>query len=386
VVIVVGEASGDLHAAKLVRAMKEADPSLFFCGIGGSAMRKVGVRILMEAADVTAVGVTESLAKLPVILKGMALVRKLIQSLKPDLLILVDFPDFNLRVAPVARKLGVPVLYYIGPQVWAWRQGRAVRIKDLVDRLAVILPFEATFYEKFGVPVTFVGHPLLDDDGGGVEIPDASGTDRDQGIGLLPGSRDREVERHLPLMIEAAGILKSRHPELRFIVSAAPTVGPAKIKAILQRCGSAVSFEVSEAPAGEFFQRVAVVMATSGTVTLEAALWGIPGVILYRVSPLSFWLGKALIRVRYIGLANLIAEKEILPELIQKDASPAALAALCDRMITDSDYRNAIRKACLQVRTLLGGPGASRRTAEIALTLMAGGRPAQREIGAGSEN
>jgi lipid-A-disaccharide synthase len=374
VVIVVGEASGDLHAAKLVQAMKKKDRSLFFCGIGGRAMREAGVRILLDAAKVTAVGVTESLAKLPIILKGMVLVKRLLKSLKPDLLILVDFPDFNLRVAPTAKQLGVPVLYYISPQLWAWRQGRAARLKALVDHMAVILPFEAAFYENFDIPVTFVGHPLLDSEE--EVIPDAPDPENrhQTRIGLLPGSRDREVERHLPLMLGAARILRDRHPELKFIVSASHTVGKAKVEEIILRFGSDVPCKVSEADVGQIFQQVGLVMATSGTVTLEAALRGIPGVILYRVSPVSYWLGKTLIKVRHIGLANLIAGKEILPELIQKDATPRTLAGLCDRMLVDTDYRNRIQMECSRVRTLLGGKGASDRTAAIALGLMANHR------------
>ncbi len=371
VVIVVGEASGDLHAARLVRAMKKTDPTLFFCGIGGQAMRDAGVRILMEASAVTAVGVTESLAKLPVLARAMALVKRLLKSLDPDLLILVDFPDFNLRVAPAAKKQGIPVLYYISPQLWAWRPRRAARLKTLVDHMAVILPFEAAFYEKWDIPVTFVGHPLLDDEEYWAGMETESDAAAPRAVGLLPGSREREVERHLPLMLEAAGILKKRHPDLIFIVSAAHTVGRAKVEEILKPFGSGISLEVSEAPVGRIFPRVRLVMATSGTVTLESALWQIPGVILYRVSPVSFWLGKILVKVRHIGLANLIAGREILPELIQDDATPQRLADLCHRMLTDSDYTDQIKRECGQVRDLLGGKGASERTAGIAMALMA---------------
>ncbi len=369
VVIVVGEASGDRHAAHLVAAMKKRDPTLFFCGIGGRAMRDAGVRVLMEAGKVSAVGVTESFAKLPVILRGMRLVRRLLRDLKPDLLILVDFPDFNLRVAPAAKRLRIPVLYYISPQLWAWRPGRAARLKALVDHMAVILPFEAGFYEKWNIPVTFVGHPLLDGDG----LPKAplkgeGGLRR--AIGLLPGSREREVERHLPLMAEAAEILKKRHPDVRFIVSVAHTVEKAKVAAILGRRGSDTAWELSEADMTSLFAKVDMVLATSGTVTLEAALFGIPCVICYRVSPVSFWVGKRLIKVPYIGLANLIAGKAIQPELIQKEATPRALAHQCHRLLTDTRLRDRVGEAYEEVRSLLGGKGASQRTADIAFALM----------------
>ncbi len=375
VIIVVGEASGDLHAANLVRSMKKKEPSLFFCGIGGQAMREAGARILMEAGAVTAVGVTESLAKLPVILKGMALVKSLLKNLKPDLVILVDFPDFNLRVAPTAKKLGIPVLYYISPQLWAWRQGRAARLKELVDHLAVILPFEEAFYEKWNIPVTFVGHPLLDAEEERVETAKDPETHRHRTVGILPGSREREVERHLPIMLEAAGILKVRHPDLEFVVSAAHTVGKARVERILQRSGSNIPCELSEANVQKILQRVELVMATSGTVTLEAALSGVPCVICYRVSPISFWVGRMLIKVPHIGLANLIAGKEIQPELIQKEATPQTLAERCHRMLTDTDYKDQIIEECNRLRSLLGGRGASDRTADIAFRLMESNNP-----------
>ncbi|PIP37235.1 MAG: lipid-A-disaccharide synthase [Desulfobacterales bacterium CG07_land_8_20_14_0_80_52_14] len=375
VIIVVGEASGDLHAANLVRSMKKKDPSLFFFGIGGKAMREAGVRILMEAGEVTAVGVTESLAKLPVILKGMALVKNLLKNLKPDLVILVDFPDFNLRVAPTAKKLGIPVLYYISPQLWAWRQGRAAKLKELVDHLAVILPFEEAFYKKWNIPVTFVGHPLLDAEEERGETAKDPETRRHRTVGILPGSREREVERHLPIMLEAAGILKARHPDLEFVVSAAHTVGKIRVERILRRSGSNIPCELSEANVQKIFQRVELVMATSGTVTLEAALFGVPCVILYRVSPISFWVGRMLIKVPHIGLANLIAGKEIQPELIQKEATPQTLAERCHRMLTDTDYKDQIIKECNRLRSLLGGRGASDRAADIAFRLMESNNP-----------
>ncbi|MBW1954811.1 MAG: lipid-A-disaccharide synthase [Deltaproteobacteria bacterium] len=370
VVIVVGESSGDLHAANLVRSMKKKDPTLFFCGIGGQAMQEAGVRILMDAGAVTAVGVTESLAKLPVILKAMALVKRLLKTLKPELVILVDFPDFNLRVAPTAKKLGIPVLYYISPQLWAWRPGRAARLKHLVDHMAVILPFEADFYKEYDIPVTFVGHPLLD---GKVDLMKRPGMGKDarEGVvGLLPGSREREVERHLPLMLEAARILKAGHPDLKFVVSVANTVKHATVEAILMRFGSDIPAEISGARGQDLFRQVSLVMAKSGTVTLEAALFGVPCVILYRVSPVSYWVGKTLIKVPYIGLANLIAQKEVQPELIQNEATPQALARACHRLLTDKDRMDQVHKEYDRVRSLLGGKGASDQTAKIASRLM----------------
>jgi len=195
VAIIAGEASGDQHGAKLVRAMQKKQPELFFCGIGGPALRQAGVRIVVDAAELTVVGITEVFSKIPDILKGMGIIKKLLKSLKPDLLILIDFPDFNLHVAAGAKKLGIPVLYYISPQIWAWRRGRGKRIGKLVDHMAVILPFEDKFYQEFDVPVTFVGHPLLDDALPSVGQALKVGIQVPPVIGLVPGSRENEVTR-----------------------------------------------------------------------------------------------------------------------------------------------------------------------------------------------
>ncbi|MGD9073527.1 MAG: lipid-A-disaccharide synthase, partial [Desulfobacterales bacterium] len=213
--IVAGEASGDQHGAKLVAEMRRSDPTIFFCGIGGKALASAGVRILVDTAVLTVVGITEVFAKLPVVYRSLALAKKLLQSLKPDLLILIDFPDFNLRVATAARKLGIPVLYYISPQIWAWRRGRVKKIGRLVSHMAVILPFEADFYSAHGIPVTFVGHPLLDRITGDEEEGDTIEDSAERTlIGLLPGSREVEIKRLLPVMLDAAERMHKQDPRL----------------------------------------------------------------------------------------------------------------------------------------------------------------------------
>ena len=223
--IVAGEASGDQHGAKLVAEMRRSNPNIFFCGIGGKALASAGVRILVDTAALTVVGITEVIAKLPVVYRSLAVAKKLLQSLKPDLLILIDFPDFNLRVASAARKLDIPVLYYISPQIWAWRRGRVKKIGKLVSHMAVILPFEADFYSVHGIPVTFVGHPLLDrTSGNGEEGDTAEDSAEHVLIGLLPGSREVEINRLLPVMLDAAERMHNRDPRLTFTVSVAPTV------------------------------------------------------------------------------------------------------------------------------------------------------------------
>jgi len=204
IMIVAGETSGDIHGAKLVSALRKRNNKLFFCGIGGGALGEVGVKLLMDASEIAVVGITEVFSKIPNILKGMRVAKKTLKTLRPDLLILIDFPDFNLHLASYAKKLGIPVLYYISPQIWAWRPGRVKRIRKLVDHLAVILPFEEDFFRGHAIPVTFVGHPLLDTPTSPQNKALNRLTQDHPVIGFLPGSRDGEIAKHLPIMIHAA--------------------------------------------------------------------------------------------------------------------------------------------------------------------------------------
>ncbi|MFZ0612307.1 MAG: lipid-A-disaccharide synthase [Desulfobacterales bacterium] len=371
VMIVAGEASGDQHGAKLVAEMQRSNPNIFFCGIGGRALAAAGVRILVDAAELAVVGITEVFAKLPVVFRSLAVVKQLLHGLKPDLLILIDFPDFNLRVAALARKVGIPVLYYISPQIWAWRRGRVKKIGKLVSHMAVILPFEAEFYKAHGIPVTFVGHPLLDRAAGKEdpeeEIENGAGFTR---IGLLPGSRAGEIERLLPVMLEAAARMIRQDSRLTFTVSVAPTVETKTIVAMIKRGGAHGAIGFSEEPVERLFRRCRLVVAASGTVTLQAAIAGTPMVIVYKVSPVSYWLGRALIRVKHIGLINLIAGRRLVPELVQDQASAAGISRQVLGLLSDDNRRARLKSDLLAAARVLGGPGASRRVARIALGLM----------------
>ena len=371
VMIVAGEASGDQHGAKLVAEMRRSKPTLFFCGIGGKALASAGVRILVDTADLTVVGITEVIAKLPVVYRSLAVAKKLLQSLKPDLLILIDFPDFNLRVASAARKLGIPVLYYISPQIWAWRRGRVKKIGKLVSHMAVILPFEADFYSVHGIPVTFVGHPLFDRTSGNEEEGDAASVAAERAlIGLLPGSREVEINRLLPVMLDAAERIHKQDPRLKFAVSVAPTVERKMLEVMIKGRGRDGSISLSEIPVERLFERCRLVVAASGTVTLQAAIAGTPMVIIYKVSPVSYWLGRALIRVDHIGLINLIAGRRLVPELIQDQATAANITEQVFGLLSDEERLARLKKDLLTAGQLLGGPGASRRVAQIALSLI----------------
>ena len=368
--IIAGEASGDLHGAKLVEAMLARDPSLFICGVGGRALRKAGVRILVEASELSVVGITEVFSKIRSLWKGASRVKKLLKSLNPDLLIIIDFPDFNLHAAAVAKRQGIPVFFYIRPQIWAWRTGRVKKIKRLVDHVGVILPFEEDFYHQYDVPVTFVGHPLLDQDVYVQKNHDIHGDDTDTIIGLLPGSRDKEVFRNLPVMLAAAALIQQRYPNIRFVVSRAPSVAPEPMDRIVDSSDSQIDAHITTDPVGKVFQGCRLVIAVSGTVTLEAALSTTPTVIIYSVSALSYWIGRVLIQVEHIGLINLIAGKEIVPELIQKDAAPKPIADCVLSLLDNPDRLQGMHSELIEARDRLGGPGASQRAADLALNIL----------------
>jgi lipid-A-disaccharide synthase len=370
VMIIAGEASGDQHGAKVVTALAERHENISFTGIGGGAMRSAGVHILMDAHELAVVGITEIFAKGGTLLRGLSTAKKALRRLKPDLLILIDFPDFNLNVAATAKKVGVPVLYYISPQIWAWRSGRAKKIRKRVDHMAVILPFEADFYHRFQVPVTFVGHPLLDGRSNEPLQSRAPSDPNQPTIGLLPGSRDKEVLRLLPEMLESARILKQQLPGARFVISLAPSVKKDLLDDILANHGKGMDCEIEHGGIHTVFERSTLLIAASGTVTLEAAIAGVPMVIVYKVSPISYRLGRTLVRVEYIGLANLISGREIVPELIQKEASAKNIAEAVLRMLTNPVKLAECRDDLLNLRHKLGGTGASGRVADIASRML----------------
>ena len=370
IMMIAGEASGDMHGAKLAQSIKSHASDTFLFGVGGNTMQMEGVRCIVDAKTLSVVGITEVFAKLPTIYRAMATVKKALSSLKPDLLILIDFPDFNFHVAAVAKKLNIPILYYISPQIWAWRQNRVKKIKRLVDHMAVILPFEASFYHEHHVPVTFVGHPLLDRISP-MPTPQASTTlSKKPIIGLLPGSREKEVSTLLPVMLEAAIIIKRNLPTARFAVSCSESVKEDLVMSVVNQYASTLEIEIIKGSVVQVFKQSQLLVAASGTVTLEAALYGVPTVIVYKVSPLSYWLGKRLIKVKHIGIVNLIVQKELLPELIQDNASPQTIAETITSMFSNQEKLRQIEVELLGVKDLLGGAGASDRVARIALDLI----------------
>jgi lipid-A-disaccharide synthase len=372
VMIVAGEASGDMYGARVVEEAHRLDSSVRFFGIGGPAMRRAGVETLVDSKDMAVVGLFEIISHLGVIARAFKLLKAGIVHDKPDLLILIDYPGFNLRLAAVAKKAGVKVLYYITPQVWAWHSSRATKIARLVDHAAVILPFEAPFFEREGLPVTFVGHPLLE-----MAVPSMSkaaaqkefGLDsKRRTIGLFPGSRMKEINLLLPDMIRSAKLLKERFSDLQFILPLASSVDRELVDEKI--AGTGVEITVVAGKNYDVMQCCDAIIAASGTVTMEIALFGVPMVIVYRTSPFTFAIGSRLVKVDHVGICNIVAGERIVPELLQNDAEPLKIADELSRMLVDSQYAEGIRRKLHRVRSLLGDSGASERVARLAIDIM----------------
>ncbi len=372
VMIVAGEASGDLHGGNLVREMCRIDPDISFYGVGGKRMRTEGVELLADAADMAVVGLTEVFFKLGSILRVMCRLKASLTRERPDLVILIDYPDFNLSIAHAARRHGIKVLYYISPQVWAWRKGRIDTIRKSVDRMAVILPFEENFYREAGVDVTFVGHPLLDEVK--TKYPRAEALKRfglkDEAItvGILPGSRQSEVARLLPEMLGACRILTDKLSPLQFVLPLAGTLDPDSIRDILRQFPVKVNVIRDE-----IYDVIAVsdaVIVASGTATLETALLETPMVVAYKVSAFSYAVGRRFISVDHISLVNIIAGRTVVPELIQDDATPERIATEVRELIVQQGKTREMKAALSEISGKLGTPGASQRTARIACDML----------------
>ncbi len=373
VMIVTGEASGDMHGARLIEAMRELAPGLQVCGMGGPELLAQGLEPLYDATKLSVVGLSEVFSHLGDIRGALRVLEERLRRRRPELLILIDLPDFNLMMAKRAKRLGIPVFYYISPQVWAWRSGRVRKIKRLVDRLAVILPFEEEFYRQRGMQVDFVGHPLVDTVKAGMSrdeflrrhdiTPDSRPV-----VGILPGSRSREFRTMLPIFLAAAHLLEQELGPMTWLLPMAATLSDE----LLEQSGLRDSGLDIRAIRGDRYTLMAAcdaVMAASGTVTLELGILGVPMVVAYRVSPLTHFIGHRLIKVKYASLVNLVADREVVPELLQNEATPARIARALKPMLADRKYRAAMREELRQVVAGLGEPGASGRAAAIALEL-----------------
>jgi lipid-A-disaccharide synthase len=373
--IVTGEASGDLHGANLIRAAQEIDPGLSFFGVGGSRMAAAGCEILIAGEELAVMGLVEVIGHFPVILRAFNRLKAILRGPdRPAVLILIDFPDFNLRLAREAKKAGVPVLYFVSPQVWAWRRGRVHKIARVVDRLAAIFPFEPAFYHGLDIDVEYVGNPLLDEakvECGRNEFRRRIGLDPARPVvGLFPGSRRNELKYNFETILGAAELIHRRHPEACFLLPVAPSLAREEISRRLAGCSLPITL-VQES-IYDVANACDAVLTVSGTVTLQIALVGTPMAILYRMAPLTYAIGRRLVRVPHIGLANIVAGEGVVREFVQEDATAENLAAEIVRILEEPDYEQRIRQGLSGVRERMGEPGCSARVARMASAMSRG--------------
>lgn len=368
VLIIAGEASADLHGARVLHELRARSPSTRVFGVGGEAMRAEGLEAVYRAEDISVAGLTEVLLAIPRILRILRDLGRVAAERRPKVAVLIDLPDFNLRLARRLKALGIPVVYYISPQVWAWRPKRVSQIRELVDRMLVILPFEEDFYRVHGVAAEFVGHPLVE------ELPPPSdrataraalGMPPGDGpvVALLPGSRKQEIERHLHLMLAGLAQLRLRFPNARALLPVASTVPRALIEAGVQRAG--VEVTLLDGQASEALAAADAAVVCSGTATLQTALLLRPMVVVYRVSWLTYHILKRLVRVAHIALVNLIAGRTLVTELIQGGFTAGTVAAELERLLTDDAARRSLEDDLAALRQRLGERGAAERVAEV---------------------
>ena len=369
ILIIAGEASGDLLGAHLAKSLKTLDPTISLTGVGGKQMRDAGVNIFINANQLAVVGLFEVFKYLNVILSVRQTLKNRFKKTPPNLVIFIDYPGFNLHMAKHAKKAGIPVLYYVSPQTWAWRYGRVKNIKKYVDRMAVLFAFEEKLYQRENIPVNLVGHPLVD-----IAVPSLCREEAYQQfdlspdkpiIGLFPGSRYNEIRRLLPVIVLAARLIQQRMPQVQFVLLLAPNLSMDDIRNYLFPDIKVVKNNVYN-----ILPLCNAAIATSGTVTLEIALHQVPFVIIYKVAILTYWLVKNLIHVPFIGLSNLIAENRVTPEFIQKAATPEAIANEICHLLEDSLYRQHCLTRLKPIKEKLGDGGASMKAARLALEML----------------
>jgi len=364
IAIVAGEPSGDRHAANVVRAFGGICPEAAWFGAGGPDLRAAGAEILVPMERLAVVGIGEVLAHLPDLFGAMKTLRRALEERRPDALVLVDFPDFNFRLARHASKLQIPILYYITPQVWAWRQSRTAFLRDRISRALVIFPFEETFMRERGVDAEFVGHPLVED------LPQACSRDAfcernalDPAgllVGLLPGSRNSEVRRILPPLAGAAGLLSKERSDLTFLLPWA-----ANLKPSLRDLAGSHPVRFVEGQYHDLLGNVDAAAVASGTATLESALLGVPMVAVYRLNPVTYAIGKRLVHLPRVALPNVVLESSEVPELIQGDCTPRSIAAALRPLLADpAAARAESADLASNLREKLGGGSASHKAAE----------------------
>jgi lipid-A-disaccharide synthase len=366
VLIVATEASADLHASRVLEELRRADPEIRAFGMGGPRLRAAGLEALHRAEEMSVMGVAEVIPAIPRILRILRNLAAAAAERRPKVALLVDSPDFNLRLAKRLKKAGIPVVYYVSPTVWAWRRGRVKTIRKFVDRMLCILPFEEPFYADTGVSARFVGHPFAErpQPKDATSYRDALGLDRARTtVALVPGSRHGEISLILPEMLDAAERIRANHPDAQFVMPIASTVREADLREHLARHAT-LEVKLVDGRAEEVVGASDAALIKSGTSTLEAALMARPMVVVYRFSWLSWIIARALVKVAHVALVNLLAGRRLVPELLQGEANGKRMAAEIERLLGDRAAREEQIAGLLTVRASLGEPGAAKRVAE----------------------
>ena len=374
VMLCVGEASGDLHGASVAEALRQTDPTIEMIGMGGAGMRASGVQIVYDISELGMFGFVEVLWNIPRFFRLRTFLAKVMDDYRPDVVVLIDYGGFNMKMAEVAKAKGIPVVYYICPKAWVWGRWRAKSIARTVAQVAAIFPFEADIYREAGAKVTFVGHPLVD-----IVKPTMEKTAAFSYFGvnpqaplvlLLPGSRRQEVNSLLDVMLASAQIIRKDIPHCQFYLPVAPTIPIEDFRMKIEQSGVPVT--LTHNGTYDLMQIADCAIAASGTVTLEAALMGLPSIIIYRVKPFTFWLIKKVATVSHVGLPNIIAGRRVFPELIQDEVEPEIISREAVYLMTDPQRRTQARKDVLEVQEKLGEPGAVGRVVQIVLSVARG--------------
>jgi len=370
ILISAGEASGDLHAGSVTRAIKQLEPEAEIFGMGGDCLREAGGEVLFDIKDHSVMGFVEVLKRLPDIWKLRSAFIELMDCRRPDVLLTIDYPGFNMRLAKLAKERGIKVVSFIAPSAWAWRPSRAAGVVKVVDKIASIFPFEYDLYKSYGADIEFVGHPLVD-----TVKPSLPRTEAEQLAGkraghplvlLMPGSRTMEIKRLLPDMLAAAKILKQMRPDIDIAMPRAVTIAREMLEAPVKQAG--LDIKLTEGHNYDVMSVADLAIATSGTVTLEAALCGLGCEILYKASPISFWIAKQVVEIPHIGLPNIVAGRLIEPELLQDDCIPEKIAGTALELLEPKRYE-LLQKDLQEVKEKLGAPGAVKRVAELVLRM-----------------
>ena len=372
IVIVAGESSGDAHAAGLVKELKKLDNSIAFRGMGGDHLREAGVDVIIDMAKLSVMGFVEVLMKYNYIKSELNKLKKNIAQQPPDLLILVDYQEFNQRLAAYAKSIGIKVLFYIGPSVWAWRPKRVYKMGKIVDHMAVILPFEKELYADANVPVTFTGHPLSSEvvaDKTKQQARALLHLNEQTTIGLFPGSRGSEIKRILPVLLESAKLIRKEKPDVQFVLPVANTISKEEL-APFQSEVDDLSVRTTNDSFYDVVQSCDVILTASGTATLEIGLLEVPMVIAYKVSALTYYIMKNLAITRFIGLVNIVPQKSIVKEFIQHQATPANISNEALQLLNDNKYYETMKHELSLLRHQLGDGDGSKNVAELAWKML----------------